>query len=177
VFSVVVAAPGVDVAPAAGDVQFVFDAPVTDTNGGDDPWEFNKFTLVTTQNGQTACPLSWQWNAYLVPPYWQVVPDSAATGGIPACTMTDIGLYNGLTDTEYSCNFPQPTYSIQGTEYCAVNPGLEPLIPLPGGGDTGGNIIAAASAWAVTADFTGDGAYSPSYSAVQNFTVSPDGSG
>ena len=62
VFSVEVEADstGSIVTPATGDVQFVFDAPVVDTNGGVDPYQFTQFTLVTTENGQTACPISWQ---------------------------------------------------------------------------------------------------------------------
>src|SRR5665213_977564 len=91
VFSVEVEAnsTGSIVTPASGDVQFVFDAPVVDTNGGVDPYEFTQFTLVTTENGQTACPISWQNGSPGSLDIWQTDPISQATGGIPACTMTD----------------------------------------------------------------------------------------
>jgi hypothetical protein len=174
VFSVVVKAPDVDVAPAAGDVWFVFDAPVIDNGtANSDPYEYNEFTLQTTQNGQTSCPISWVSSHVETPAIWQADPISVAADGIPACTMTDISLgmfvlvRDGPTPSsavvEYTCSPPQPNYGLPSTEYCPVNPATE----------VGGDIIGSALTWEVTAEFTGEGVYAASWSAPQDFAVGP----
>jgi len=162
VFSVEISASGVRIAPGSGRLQFVFDAPVTDTSSSL-PLEYDQFTLVTTAPGQTACPLSWVELDGDAPSYFEADPTSAATDGVPACTFLNVYLYEEPRGSDFLCTNPTGAFgSIAAVKDCPNFPttGLE-----------GAEFVGAALSWRVTAEYTGEGNYAPSRSAQVSFTV------
>jgi hypothetical protein len=171
VFSVVISAPAADVAPGAARVRFVFDAPVTGTTSMY-PYEFDQFTLTTTEAGQTACPLTWVASEQALTGWFQSNPESIAMDGIPACTFSNVYLYDELIGADSLCT-PLDIPDVSDTSITDVtceNAPTDMYEP-----NLGYYFIGAALTWKVTADFTGEGAYAPSHSADRNFTVGPAG--
>jgi hypothetical protein len=152
-------------------VQFVFDAPVTGTTSMY-PYEFDQFTLTTTEVGQTSCPLTWVASEQALTGWFQSNPESIATDGVPACTFSNVYLYDELIGADSLCT----PLDIPGVSVTSVTDVTCPDAPTdmyeP---NLGYYFIGAALTWDVTAEFLGEGAYAPSYSADQNFTVGPGG--
>jgi len=166
VFSALVMAGSTAVSLEAGQLNFVFDAPVTDTSTVS-PFEYDQFTLTTTVAGQTSCPLTWISSAVLIPSYWESNPTSLATDGVPACTVSNVYVYDLTTGSSVLCtlNPGGATNQVISDENCPNVPeGEEP---------GSGAIIGAALNWEVTANYTGEGSYDPSYSAPGNVAVGP----
>jgi hypothetical protein len=167
VFSVVISAPGADVAPGAARVKFVFDAPVTGTTSMY-PYEFDRFTLTTTEAGQTACPLTWVASEQALTGWFQSNPESIAMDGVPACTFSNVYLYDELIGADSLCT-PLDIPGVSDTSITDVTcPNAPTDMYEP---NLGYYFIGAALTWTVTAEFIGEGAYAPSYSADRSFTV------
>jgi hypothetical protein len=164
---------GAPISPDAGGVTFVFDAPITATNATV-PFEYDQFTLSTTEDGQTSCPLQWVSAHVETPyPYFQSEPGSAAMGGVPACTVSDVKLFDFTTGASSACSVPTgavgdvppPYFSIADFNDC-------PSYPATPAAD-GDYLVGAALNWSVTANYLGDSEDAPSSSATQNLTVGP----
>jgi hypothetical protein len=171
VFSVVIAAADADVSPGAARVKFVFDAPVTGTTSMY-PYEFDQFTLTTTEAGQTACPLTWVASEQALTGWFQSNPESIATDGLPACTFSSVYLYDELIGADSLC-MPLDIPDVSDTSITDVTcPNAPTDMYEP---NLGYYFIGAALTWEVTADFIGEGAYASSSSADQDLTVGPAG--
>jgi hypothetical protein len=151
----------------------MFEAPVTATNATI-PFEYDQFTLTTTEDGQTACPLQWVSTHIQIPfNYFQSEPGSAPMDGIPACTISQVGLFDFTTGETYACSVPTgapgdvspPYQSIADFNDCPDYP-TNPS-------ENGGYLVGAGLNWSVTANYQGEGEYSPSASAPQSLVVGP----
>ena len=160
------------VTPGAGRLSFVFDDPAPDVDVSPDAWEFDQFTLTTTQNGQTSCAVIWVDSHVLIAGYWQVQPISVSIDGIPACDFTNVWM--GVDVMGGVGHSP----SVQNSE-CTPTTGLQTLslgsLTCPNtpstGTETDGDIIGAGLIWSITAEYGGEGADGASYAAPQALTL------
>jgi hypothetical protein len=168
-----VASSATPISPDAGQVTFVFDAPVTATSATV-PFEYDQFTLTTTENGQTSCPLQWVSTHVETPyDYFQSEPGSAAMDGIPACTVSNVELFDFTTDASYACSVPSGALGDVPPPYATIADFTDCQSYPASPGDNGDYLVGAALNWSVTANYLGEGNDSPSYSATQSLAIGP----
>jgi hypothetical protein len=153
------------VTPDAGRLQFVFDDPAPVVNSTS-PYEVDQFTLTTTQNGQTSCPVVWHQGGERQPGWWQTGVDAGAEDGIPACDITSVSVYE-LTPVagNFECMETGVVTSIQNAGNLSCPVASTPPVLEPSGYEIGAGLI-----WSITAEYGGEGAYGASYSAPQALT-------
>ena len=145
-------ANGAAVNPRGGALQFRFTAvvavppkapscvPYADIGGDNSarsspnpcgPWQFDRFTLVTTTRGQTGCTLTWGY-PYQVPSSGVEVRGSPVTsqpGAYPPCNITSTQILSPQDGRSYPCTGPA---SFVGGDSLPQSAQLEQLCPRAG---------------------------------------------